>query len=357
MKTGAFHLKQACGLLLALLGSVGIVHAETMTVTSWGGAYSKSQIEAMQKPYSASSGIEILPEEYNGGLAEIEAQVKTGNVKWDVVDVEYAEALRGCDEGLFERIDAGQLPAGADGTPARQDFLSARITKCAVSNVSYSNVIAYDKARYGNNSPKTIEDFFDVKKWPGKRGLKKEPNVNLEMALVADGVKPEDVYSVLSTPAGLDRAFAKLDTIKHDVVWWQAGAQPAQLLASGEVTMTTVYHGRIYDADIKDGKNFAIVWDGQVQVPDFFVVVKGSRHAQAAQNFIRFATGTKPLAEQTRFIPYAPSRKSSMLYVDPKVTQWLPTGNHPGRKMTTDAEWWADHADEVNQRFANWLAK
>lgn len=357
MNSKAFRFQSTCALLCALLGSLSIAHAETMTVASWGGAYSKSQVEAMQKPFTASSGVEILPEEYNGGLAEIEAQVKTGNVKWDVVDVEYAEALRGCDEGLFERIDAGRLPAGSNGTPAAQDFLSGRITKCAIGNVSYSNVFAYDKAHYGNNGPKTIADFFDIKKWPGKRGLKKEPNVNLEMALVADGVKPEDVYKVLGTPAGLDRAFAKLDTIKHDVVWWQAGAQPAQLLASGEVAMTTVYHGRIYDADTKDGKNFAIVWDGQVQVPDFFVIVKGSRHAPAAQDFIRFATGTQPLAAQTRYIPYAPARKSSMAFVSPQVQQWLPNGNHAGRSMTTNAEWWADHADEVNQRFANWLAQ
>ncbi len=36
---------------------------------------------------------------------------------------------------------------------------------------------------------------------------------------------------------GVDRAFAKLDTIKDSVVWWEAGAQPPQLLADGEVVM------------------------------------------------------------------------------------------------------------------------
>ena len=70
--------------------------------------------------------------------------------------------------------------------------------------------------------------------FPGKRGLKKEPNVNLEWALLADGVPPEKVYEVLGTPQGLERAFKKLDTIKGSIVWWQAGAQAPQLLADGE---------------------------------------------------------------------------------------------------------------------------
>lgn len=358
MNKKSFAAEPMRGFLCLAVGVfVSTAHAETMTATSWGGAYSKSQVEAMQKPFTASTGIQILPEEYNGGLAEIQAQVKTGNVKWDVVDVELAEALRGCDDGLFETIDASRLSAGADGVPAAQDFLKGRLTKCAVGSVFYSNVVAYDKTRYAANGPKTIEDFFDLKKFPVKRGLKKEPNVNLEMALLADGVKPDDVYNVLSTPKGLDRAFAKLDTIKKNVVWWQAGAQPAQLLASGEVAMTTVYHGRIYDADMKDGKNFAIVWNGQVQVPDLFVIVKGSKHVAAAQDFIRFATGTKPLADQTKFIPYGPSRKSSMAFVSADVKPWLPNADHAGRSMSTNAEWWADHAVDVNQRFAHWLAQ
>jgi len=90
--------------------------------------------------------------------------------------------------------------------------------------------------------------------------MRKNPSVNLEWALLADGVAPADVYKVLATPAGLDRAFKKLDTIKSSIVWWTAGAQPPQLLASGEVVMTSVYHGRIYDANMKDKRNFALVW-------------------------------------------------------------------------------------------------
>jgi putative spermidine/putrescine transport system substrate-binding protein len=331
--------------------------AQQITVTSWGGAYTKSQAAAMHEPFTAKTGVKILSEDYNGGLAELRAQVKTGNVKWDVVDVELAEALRGCDEGLFEKIDAAKLPKGDDGSDAKADFLPGMVNTCAIANISYANVVAYDKAKLGAKPPTKLDDYFDLAKFPGKRGMKKEPYVNLEWALMADGVAPADVYNVLGTPAGVDRAFKKLDTIKSQIVWWSAGAQPPQLLASSEVVMTSVYHGRIYDANTKDGKNFAVLWDGQITVPDLFVVVKGSKNAKAAMDFVLFATGTKPLADQTKFIPYAPARKSSLKLVEDKTKPWLPGPAQAGRGFQTDAGWWADHADELSQKFATWVAK
>jgi putative spermidine/putrescine transport system substrate-binding protein len=350
-------LKLQLLLAAAATGLGATASAQQITVTSWGGAYTKSQVAAMHEPFAAKSGVKVLSEDYNGGLAEIRAQVKTGNIKWDVVDVELAEALRGCDEGLFEKIDAGKLPKGDDGSDAKADFLPGMVNACAIANISYANVVAYDKAKLGANAPGKLEDFFDLKKFPGKRGMKKEPNVNLEWALMADGVAPADVYKVLGTPAGVERAFKKLDTIKGQIVWWTAGAQPPQLLASGEVAMTSVFHGRIYDANTKDGKNFAVFWDGQITVPDLFVVVKGSKNVKTAMDFVMFATGTKPLADQTKFIPYAPARKSSLKLVEDKTKLWLPGPAQSGRGFQTDAGWWADHADELNQKFAAWLAK
>ena len=346
-------------LMLAAIAGLGTaaVSAEQITVTSYGGAYGKSVQEAMYKPFTAKTGIKVLSEDYNGGLAEVRAQVRTGNVKWDVIDVEMAEALRGCDEGLFEKFDAASLPAGEDGTPAKSDFQAGAVTRCAVGSISYANVLAYDKTRYTTGAPSKLDDFFDLKKYPGQSGMKKEAPVNLEWALMADGVAPEKVYETLSTPAGVERAFKKLDTIKSQIVWWTAGAQPAQLLAAGEVTITTVYHGRIYDANTKDKRDFALVWDGQVIVPNLFAVVKGSKNVADAMEFVRFATGSKPLADEAALIPYAPMRKSSMKLIADSVKVWLPGPEHGGRSLQTDAAWWSDHGDEMNQKFAAWLAK
>ena len=355
MKTASTFKLVLVAAAAALCGSAAT--AQQITVTSWGGAYTKSQIAAMHEPFSKATGVKVLSEDYNGGLAEIRAQVKTGNVKWDVVDVELAEAIRGCEEGLFEKIDASKLPKGADGSDAKADFLPGMVNDCAIANISYANVVAFDRAKYASNPPSRLEDFFDLQKYPGKRGMKKEPNVNLEWALMADGVAAADVYKVLSTPAGVDRAFRKLDTIKSQIVWWSAGAQPPQLLASGEVAMTSVFHGRIFNANKDDKRNFAVVWDGQIIVPDLFVVMKGTKNAKAAMDFVMFSTGTKPLADQTKFIPYAPARKSSLALVEAATKPWLPGPAQAGRGFMTNAAWWADKADELNQRFAAWAAR
>ncbi|MFX5756156.1 extracellular solute-binding protein, partial [Acinetobacter baumannii] len=116
------------------------------------------------------------------------------------------------------------------------------------------------------DAPKGWADFFDTKKIPGKRALRQGPKTTLEIALMADGVAPKDVYKVLATDEGVDRAFKKLDTIKGDLVWWKAGAQPPQWLAAGDVVMSAAYNGRIAAAQT-EGVKLAIVWPGSLYDP------------------------------------------------------------------------------------------
>ncbi len=338
--------------------------ADTITVVSWGGAYTKSQVEAYHKPWIAKTGNQIVSEDYSGGLAEVKSQVEAGNVKWDLVDVELSDAVRGCDEGLFETIDPSVLPAGADGTPAEKDFIPGAITECAVANIVWSTIFAYDNSKM-SSGPKTLADFFDLKKFPGKRGLRKTPKANLEMALMADGVPADKVYETLGTPAGIDRAFAKLDTIKSEVVWWEAGAQPPQLLADGEVAMTTAYNGRIFNAVAAEGKPFTIVWDGQIFDVDLWAIPKGTKNKKAALDFLAFSTATEQLAAQASWISYGPARKSSAPLVghytgrpDLKMAPHMPTDpNNFKTALQNDFEFWADRQDELNERFNAWLAK
>lgn len=339
-------------------------NAGEITVVSWGGAYTKSQVEAYHKPWMAKTGNVVKSEDYNGGIAEIKAQVEAGNVAWDIVDVELSDAIRACDEGLLETIDASKLPAGADGTPATEDFLDGTLYDCAVANIVWSTIFAYDKSKMPNG-PKTMADFFDTAKFPGKRGLRKGAKVNLEFALMADGVPAKDVYSVLATPEGVDRAFAKLDTIKKDVVWWEAGAQPPQLLADGEVAMTTAYNGRIFNAVAGEGKPFEIVWDGQVWDLDLWVIPKGTKHKDLAMDFLGYSTGTEALAAQASWISYGPARKSSAPLVGKYATNdsidmgpQMPTNPaNLANAVQNNFEFWADNADQLNERFNAWLAQ
>jgi putative spermidine/putrescine transport system substrate-binding protein len=356
----------ALGAAVAAVGAAGVVSAQdkSLTVVSWGGAYTVSQVEAYHKPFIAKTGIQIKSEDYNGGIAQIKAQVKSGKVTWDIVDVELADAIRACDEGLLETIDATKLPPGKDGTPATEDFIKGTLHDCAVANIIWSTIYAYDSSKITGDKPTTMADFFDLKKFPGKRGLRKNPKVNLEFALIADGVAAADVYTVLATPEGVDRAFKKLDTIKSEVVWWEAGAQPPQLLADGQVAMTTAYNGRIFNAVAKENKPFVIVWDGQGWDLDLWVIPKGAPNKQAALDFLAFSTETEQLANQAKYIAYAPARKSSVglvgKYQDGKIDMGpqMPTSPENFKNaFQTSFEFWADRQDELTKRFNAWLAK
>lgn len=329
---------------------------QNLVVASWGGSYVAAQTESMYKPFEAKTNTRVIPTDRSVGLAEVAAQVRTGNVKWDVIDVGPWEAIKGCEEGLFERVDANRLPPGADGTPATVDFYPGMLQGCAVSVGMYANVIAYDRSRLGSNGPKNLEDFFDTKKFPGKRGLFRTPVAILEWALMADGVAPTDVYRVLGTTEGQDRAFRKLDTIKKDIVWWSAGSQAMNLLATGEVVMTHAWHGRVVDAVSRDKKDFAIVWDGSTMLQTMFAVVKGSKNSAAAQEFVRQSTSPQSLAQLTNYIPYAPTRRSAMSMISDTnpYKAWLPTA---GRSMLINAQFWADNDDNISKRFHAWLAK
>ena len=342
-----------------LFAATAAAQAETaLTIVSWGGAYTKSQLEAYHKPFTKNTGIKINSEDYNGGLAEVKAQVEAGNVTWNAVDVELSDAVRACDEGLAEVIDPSILPPAPDGTPAMDDFIENTVTECAVGTIVWSTVYAYDDSKYSGDKPATMADFFDVKEFPGKRGMRKNAKPNLEFALIADGVAVDKVYETLSTDEGVARAFKVLDSIKDDVLWWEAGAQPPQMLADGEVSMTTAYNGRLFNAIAVEKKPFVIVWDGQIWDLDLWIIPKGAPNMKETLEFIKFSTDTQRLADQAKYISYGPVRKSSFPMIQEEMKPHMPTSPaNFTNALQNDYEWWADHQDEMNEKFNAWLAK
>lgn len=347
----------AAALSAALVfGAFGAAAHETLTIVSWGGAYTRSQMLAYVDPYREQSDIQVRVEDYNGGLEEVRAQVSALNVTWDVIDLGLSDALRGCAQGLLEDIDHGILAPGPDGAPAQEDFLGETLTECAVGQNVFSTVIGYAPAAFGEEPPKSVADFFNVERFPGMRGLRNNPQVALEWALMADGVAPERVYEVLSTPSGLERAFRRLDRIRPFVVWWENAADPPRMLQDGTVTMTSSYNGRIQDA-IDQGAPLAILWDGQVRDFELWAVVRGTRHREHALEFIQFATEAERQAEQARHIAYGPARRSAMAMLDESVRSRLPTApENSANVLGADYRWWAANQDRINALFEEWLA-
>lgn len=322
---------------------------DTLSVMSFGGAYQEAQRKAVFETYAAKSGVKVIEQEYGGEIAKIKAMIESGNTTLDVVDVDAPTLLQGCDEGIFEEIDWSQIGP-------KEEWIEGTTSECGVGTIVYATILAYDGAKLPDG-PKSIADLFDTQKFPGKRGFWKNPATTLEFALMADGVPAAEVYELLSTPEGVDRAFAKLDTIKSSIVWWEAGAQAPQLLASGEVIMTIAWNGRIYNAN-KEGKNFKIVWDNQILDSNYWTIPKGAKNPEASIKFIKYAVEPEVLAGITRYIPYGPVRTTANKFVAPADAANLPTSpENMTTSLTLDNAFWADHGDEIRRRFTTWLAQ
>jgi len=322
-------MKKLSKLLLALSFVLSVTtSAFAVTVVSWGGAYTESQKLGYGDPTAAKLGIPVNWVDYTGGLSEIKAQKEAGAITWDIIDVYAKDTIIGCDEGIFHEFDFDKdfLPA-PDGTPASQDFFTSMPSKCAVGNILYSWNYAYNDDKIGSKKPKTIKDFFNTKKFPGKRAIYKGAMSNLEIALVADGVKASgaqaggDLLYRKAEGAGIDRALNKIKALCTDpnggCVFWNAGAQPPELLANGEVVMATGWNGRFFNAQM-EGTPLVQVWDAQILDYEYFALVKGGPGYDdgSAMKVLAEMTSTEGLAGSAKYIAYAPWRKSSIAIME-----------------------------------------
>lgn len=321
---------------------------QQITVVNFGGANANAQKKAYYEPIE-KAGIKVVPVEYNGEQAKIKAMVETRKVTWDVVEVESPDAVRGCDEGLFEKLDYARIAPKAD-------FLPAAVTECAVGVFVWSTVMAYNGDKL-KTAPTSWADFFDVGKIPGKRGMRKGARYNLEFALLADGVAPADVYKVLATKAGADRAFKKLTELKPHIQWWEAGAQAPQFLVAGDVALTTVFNGRI-DAANREGRNLKIYWPGGIYDLDYWVIPKGAPNKDAAYKFIAFASQPENQAVYAQNIAYGPSNTKALARLDAKVLNDLPTSPANAKEaLQFSVGFWADQGEALEKRFAAWATQ
>lgn len=358
----------------ALTVAAGMTFAEghmanDMTIVSWGGAYQDSQKKAYVEPYLAmNDGVSaVWDESSNEAVAKLRAMSEAGNITWDLVDVTAGDAIRLCDEGLAMEIDADEMLAAApDGTPASEDFGDLLVSDCFIPQIVYSTTFGYRTDLVGDTPPTDVCAVFDLEAYPGKRSLEKRPINNMEWALLCDGVAKDDIYDVLATSEGQEKALAKLDTIKDEVIWWSAGADTPQLLADGEVVIGSTYNGRLFSAIVEQDQPIGMLWDGQVYDLDGWIVPAGLSDERLARvkDFLMFATDTQRLADQAKYISYGPARLSSAPLVGKHAELGVDMAEHmptdPANSKNTflqNYSWWADYRDDIDAKFQAWLAK
>jgi putative spermidine/putrescine transport system substrate-binding protein len=302
------------------------------------------------EPYRKQSGIDLRIDNRDWGLGSVRAKVEAGGADWDIVTNEETEVLQGCDEGVFAEIDKSRLPGLADFDKIGEGY------KCGVPFIFYSSVLAYDKKKL-RDLPSRWADLWDRSKWPGRRAMRKSPVQTLEVALMADGVPRNDVYKVLATKAGVDRAFRKLDEIKPDVVWWVNAGQSRQMLASGEVVMGMSYDNGIAFFNKTQGTDFGLSRQDAILLTDFWSIVRGSKHVDSAYTFLNHASQPQVQSAITNGLAISTPNRKAIDFVNPDWKPFLtPNPDALQDAIPLDAEFWVNNTDELTRRFDAWLA-
>jgi len=342
------ELKMKSAVMAALVGAsllgTSLASARDLMVVGNGGGFQDNARKHLFQGYEKATGTKVKDDVYNGEMAKVYSMVKSGDVTYDVIMVEGPELVRGCEDGVFEKIDWSVVK--------KDKFIPGGTSTCGAGAVLSGITLFYDSARIKNGAD-TYAKLWDVKNYPGKRSLKYGPKMTLEIALIADGVAPADVYKVLATPAGQKRAFAKLDQIKPHVVWWKSGTQPLQLVGSGEVAYAVGWTGRTVRAN-EGGAKYPLQWNTLLYMVDYWTVVKGSPNAKEGMKMIEWMTDTKPLLALSEDWPVSPANNE--LAANPRLREKNPgmLSGHTGEGLFVSSEFWVAHGEELEAKFSAW---
>ncbi len=332
------------------LGIAGPVAAAELTIVSWGGATQEAHRKAYFEPFAERTGTRVVEDSWSSELARLEVAARSRPPRWDVVQVNAATVRSACESGLLE-------PIGDRFADLEAHLVPGALQPCGVGSSVGATVLTFRADRFTGEQPTKLADFWDVRRFPGPRGLRKSPRVTLEWALLADGVPREQLYAVLSSEDGLARAFRKLDEIRpHVAVWWFPFAQSIDILLSGDVVMTPAPNGRVVNAVQTKNAPLAIVWDHQAQNMDYWAIMKGSPNLQTSLSFVRFASEPQAMRRFVEMIFFGPTLRVVAESLEPEVRRWLPTA--PGNDATAffvDPEFWGTHGSRLEERFAAWL--
>lgn len=319
-----------------IIASAAVAADKSITIASWGGSYQEAQSKALFEPAAANTGIEVKQETY-GGMSDVRLQVSSGQVTLDIVASGSGSAARAAAEGLLEKLDYSVIDVS--------DFYPTLYSEYCVGGDVFSTVYAWNTDTYGDDGPQSWADFFDVEKFPGKRAYRGKVAGALEPAIMADGVAPEDVYEVLGSEEGIERALNKIRELKpHIDVFWTSGAQHAQLMKDGEVDMTTGWNGR-FDNAKKDGANVAYSFNQALLDYDCFAIPKGAPNKDVAMEFLNEISKPEYQDDLPKYITYGPTNKAAYATgeITAEVAAGLPSSpENAAVQVPVSLEWYAE---------------
>lgn len=314
-----------------------------------GGMNTRAKADTINGNFAKESGMTVR-EDYNADTTKFFAAMDAGaDVPWSMIEFPTeGDFLRAKAAGYLEKLDPSIVDSSLLEEGAYDEY--------GVYNSVYGILMNYNSETFeGKEAPTSVADLYDLERFPGKRCFFNYPQFGgvLESALLADGVAREDLY-----PLDLDRAFAKLDTIKSQIQWWSSGDDAVRLVADGECAMGIAWSGRIYSAVTKDNAPLVPVWDGSLYASAVYAVPKGAPNPDAGNAMIQYwiadVEGQKAYVSQ---IPYPTSIKAldAAAYGE-ELAKWLPAGDNLKMAIPESGAYYLENLTEVVDRFNRWVA-
>jgi putative spermidine/putrescine transport system substrate-binding protein len=310
----SFLASSAAGLAASALAGTARAQARPFTFVSWGGAMSDFDRTAVIDPFFRARNLPVVhasPTNY----ARLRAMVEARAPEWDLVNVGGRFIFEGAD--FLEPLDMSLIPNARALDPGW-------VTPRGVFTSTGATIVAWNTRTFpADAGPQSWADFWDVRRFPGPRGLYRPFYYNYEAAMLAAGTPRNQVYPV--TPEKVRVVFEKMREIKpHVRVWWTAGAQPPQLLSTGELAMSSAWSGRILGA-IRENAPVTMTYRDGIAWGNAYVIVRGSPHARLAMEAINAAVSEETQMRMLDSGTYGPTLDAAAARGTPEQQRWMPT--------------------------------
>lgn len=329
----------------------GTAFAADITVAVFAGRMGGALKKQIVTPFREKSKSDVAEDDRDWGIGVVRTRVDAGGNTWDVVTAEDIEVLQGCEEGTFAPLDKSKL------SKLSKYEVEVADGSCGLPMAIYTMTLSYNTAKT-TKKPETWAHFWDAETWPGMRSMYRTPRDSMEIALMADGVAKDDVYKVLGTSEGVDRAFKKLDELKNNIVWYTNAGQARQMLASGETIMSATYTAGLLSMNKYEQTTFGVSSDGSIRHTDYWAVVNNRSNDDNIYKFLNYATEPKPQADFANATLNSVPNSDAATYMADDVRPVLVAGPESTKSsLISNSEFWLNNFDALNQRFENWLAQ
>jgi putative spermidine/putrescine transport system substrate-binding protein len=315
--------------------------AAPLVYSLWGGSYSDTMVAAYFKPFTKETGIEVITAAAPS-LAKAKAQVQTGNIEWDIMTPIPGWEVEGTKLGLWEPIDYSVIDMTSVPAALKRPY--------SISYAVFAGGPCWSSVRNGaaGTHPESWADFWNLKQFPGRRGLKNRAEETLELALLADGVSPKQLY-----PLDVERAFKSLNRIKPNVTnWIEATEQTISLVQNNDCDFTYAYANRVVAAK-KAGLAVDYSYRQNLLQPVIATILKGTKNKDAAMKMMAFLMRPDRQVAYAEASAMAPARADAIGKVSPEARANFPKLDDPGNAWI-DIDYWGANTNELERRFKEW---